>query len=96
MEHRLNWKNLRQNKCAKCRSSLIDDLDVLKCSNLTCNFVISIERFKELGMKMNKEALEVPLYAQGRQVDDLEKREHPLCGFCHEHHDPETTCEGFV
>ena len=96
MEHRLRWNNLRKNKCPKCGSSLIVDVDVLKCSNLTCNFVITVERFKELGMKMNKEALEVPMYANGREAEDLQKHEYPLCGFCHDQHDPDVTCEGFA
>lgn len=98
MDHRLRWKNLRNNNCPKCASSLFGDptTDILKCGNPTCDFVITQERFKQICGSMNKRALEVPMYANGREVEDLQKREDPECGFCHSRHPLDERCDGFV
>lgn len=46
----MTWENLRENLCPKC-GKLIDPklrFNLLWCSNSTCDFRISQERFKEI------------------------------------------------
>ncbi len=48
---KLAWKNLKDNRCPKCKHALerrAGDGDYVVCSVLSCEFKITPERFKEL------------------------------------------------
>lgn len=92
------WNNLRRNKCPMCNAGLTHDPigEIFKCDNIFhCGYVITGMRFKELVGKMNKEAIDTPVYRQGEEVEDLHKVEDPVCSFCHTKHDPAARCSGF-
>ena len=58
MFKKLNWQNLRNNKCPKCNADIAgwSQLDEhLRCS---CDFRISEQRFKEIVMDMNTQEVE--------------------------------------
>lgn len=92
---RLNWRNLRRNKCPKCNDDLHADSGsaVIECSNLICDFSISEERFMQLGTKMNKESMVQSDFQQFEDVEDIKKVEE--CSFCHSRHREDDRCEGF-
>lgn len=94
---RINWRNLRRNKCPKCSSEIEQNPanDMIECSNIICKFRVSAQRFKEIVSGMNKETLDVPFYQQGEEVEDLAKHSWPDCSFCGSRHDPNGRCEGF-
>lgn len=99
MEHeRFNWKTLRRSKCPKCNDDLRfdDNVNLFRCDNIICDFKISNERFKEIVGDMNKQALEVPMYRHGEEVEDLHRVDWPVCDFCRLKHDPQRNCEGFI
>ena len=92
---RLRWANLRRNKCPRCSDDLFAESGalVIKCSNVSCTFKISEERFMQLGNKMNKEALERSDYQESDGVEDMKKVEE--CSFCHCRHRSDERCDGF-
>lgn len=75
-KERLNWQNLKRNKCPKCNSNMNfipDENRVFDCVNKICAFRISEERWSEVVIDMNKQSLERSHYQQSDEVEDLLK-----------------------
>ena len=52
----MHWKNLKNNYCPKCKSSLkkSEDKFIKLCSNLKCDFKITVDKYNELIEELNK------------------------------------------
>lgn len=94
-DERMNWKNLRRNKCAKCGGELVSHASTMRlvCKNTQCNWAISHEAFQRVVGDMNKEATDRPTYQDDDREEDLRKSEP--CSFCHTRHGPRDRCAGF-
>ena len=99
MEHsKLNWHLLKNNQCPKCRSIIesLPDAMIYRCSSILCDFKISPEKFENIVGKLYRNKLEVPMYRNGEEVEDLQKHKWPECNFCGGEHNPQINCEGFA
>lgn len=95
-DKRLNWQNLRRNKCPKCNAELgrVAGQEVITCrTGDLCEFAITEERMSEITNKMNKEAMQRSMFKQSEEVQDLRKSE--LCRFCGQSHPVGELCAGF-
>jgi hypothetical protein len=72
-EQKLNWQNLRRNKCPKCNGEMQDQRPLLMLGCTACAFKISHEAFSRIVGKMNKEGLARSDYRQAEEVQDLRK-----------------------
>ena len=72
-EH-VNWHNLRKNKCPKCNADFIKNArttdDGIHCF---CGFRISMERYKEITIDMNRKALQEYSHENDMYDERLEK-----------------------
>lgn len=44
----MNWKNLKDNACPKCKCPLEEDGDSHRCSSLDCDFSCPHEKFESI------------------------------------------------
>lgn len=41
----MNWSNLKNNQCPKCKSALEANARYHKCTNVRCDFMCSVQKF---------------------------------------------------
>jgi hypothetical protein len=52
----MNWSNLPNNKCPKCNKNLkAHSVFLIGCEDSKCDFVISIDKFKGLSIKIKED-----------------------------------------